>query len=276
MLERALATQRNATSVVGRYKPLVSDRSISAQEYDQALSDLGQANGQVSEARAALARAKLQLSFTTVRAPIAGRTGRAEVTEGALVSGTEATLLTRVDQISPVYASFSASSAAILDATQQVTSGDLKVASQASVRVTLILENGQPYGPAGHLDFTSASVDPETGSQIVRATFPNPARVLKPGQFVRGRIEAGMIANGLTIPARAVQLKGEQASVSVLNADGTVANRQVTLGELVGNRWIVRSGVKAGERVIVEGWQKVRPGQKAQAKSNAAPAPAGR
>lgn len=265
-LLRAQATRGNAASVVRRYTPLVTERAVSGQEYDKARADLTEAEGQVAEARAALARARLQLSFTTIRAPIAGRVGRAEVTEGALVSGSQATLMTRVDQMAPVYAVFTASSAAILDGTRQIRAGDLSVGSQASVTVKLVLENGQDYGLVGRLDFTAASVDTETGSQLVRARFANPQNLLKPGQFVRGRIEAGTIPNGLMLPARAVQLKGEQASVSILGKDGTVVNRPVTLGEMVGSRWIVRSGVKPGERVIVEGWAKVRPGQKAQLK----------
>lgn len=262
-LRRAQATLANAAAVVRRYAPLAQRRAVSAQENDQALADAATAQAQVAEAQAALARSRLQLSYTTVRAPIAGRVGRADVTEGALVSGTQATLLTRIDQRAPVYAVFTASSSSVLDTVAQIRRGDLRLDAR-NVTVRLVLENGQQYGPVGRLDFTDASVDPQTGSQVIRARFANPQTLLSPGQFVRGRIEAGTIASGLTLPARAVQFKGEQASVFVLGQDGTVANRPVTLGELDGNRWVVRSGVKAGERVIVEGWQKVRAGQKAQ------------
>lgn len=263
-LERAQAARENAASVVGRYKPLMSERAVSAQEYDAARSELRQADAQVSEARAALARAQLLLSYTVVRAPVAGHVGRAEITEGALVSGGQATLMTRVDQVSPVYAVFAESSAALLDMIQQFRSGDIKLPSPSRVDVKLVLENGAPYAPVGHLDFTSTVVDPETGSQTVRAVFDNPERLLAPGQFVRGRIEAGFIGNGLVVPARAVQFKGDDASVSILGKDNMVLNRPVTLGALLGRGWIIRSGLKPGERVIVEGWEKVRPGQKAQ------------
>lgn len=271
-LQRALATQANAAAVVRRYRPLVQERAVSAQENDSARSDLGQADGQVAEARAALARSRLLLSYTTVRAPIAGRVGRAEVTEGALVSGGQATLLTRVDQRAPVYAVFTASNASVLDAVKRMAQGGLRVA-QGDVTVRLILENGDDYGPVGRLDFTDSSVDPQTGSQVIRARVDNPRNLLSPGQFVRGRIEAGTVANGLTLPARAIQFKGQEASVSIMARDGTVTNRPVTLGEMTGSRWIVRSGLKPGERVIVEGWQKVRPGQKAQLKPAPAQAP---
>lgn len=263
-LQRAQALRDNAQSVVQRYDPLIADRAVSRQEYDAARSDLAQAQGQVLEGKAALDRSRLQLGFTTVRAPIAGRVGRAEVTEGALVSGGQASLMTRIDQITPVYAVFSQSNAAILDLVQKARAGSIRLPSPNSVSVRLILENGSAYPVAGRIDFTGANVDPATGSQTIRAEIPNQQQMLAPGQFVRGRIEAGTIANGITVPARAVQFKGEQASVSVLGADGTVISRPVTLGALLGERWIVQSGLKAGERVIIEGWQKVRPGQKAR------------
>lgn len=266
-LQRAIAAKENAASIVARYRPLMSERAVSAQENDAARSDLRQAEAQVAEARAALARSQLLLSYTTVRAPIAGRVGNAQVTEGALVTAGEGTLMTQVDQVSPVYAVFAASNASLLDTAQQVRSGSLTLPSLGRVEVRLILENGGAYGPVGHLDFASSVVDPETGSQTVRAQFDNPQRLLAPGQFVRGRIEAGTLDNGIVVPARAVQIKGEEASVSLLGKDGTVSNRAVTLGALVGGRWIIKSGLKPGERVIVDGWQKVRPGQKAQAQT---------
>lgn len=263
-LKRATAARENAASVVLRYGPLIDERAVSAQEYDTARSDLRQADAQVAEARAALDRSKLLLSYTLVRAPIAGRVGRAEVTEGALVTGSAGTLMTRIDQASPVYAVFTASSASILDTAAKVKSGALKVPSLSRVEVRLELENGETYATTGHLDFTSPVVDPETGSRTIRAQFDNPDGMLIPGQFVRGRMEAGTIASGISVPARSVQINGEQASVAVLGADGTVVNRPVSLGELTGKRWIIRSGLKQGERIIVDGWSKLRPGQKAK------------
>lgn len=269
-LDRAIAARSNAASVVQRYRPLVSDRSVSGQENDAAIADLRQADAQVAEARAELEQAKLQLSFTTVRAPISGRVDRAEVTEGALVSGNDATLMTRINQLTPVYAVFTQSNSAVLNALQQVRAGDLKVGSLESVKVRITLDNGGDYGPVGHLDFTEQSVDPQTGSQIVRAIFPNPGKVLAPGQFVRARVIAGRLAGGVAVPARAVQLQGSQASVSVVNQDGTVASRPVQLGAQIGSRWAIASGLSAGDRVVVDGWQKVRPGQKVRMKPAAA------
>lgn len=269
-LDRAVAARSNAASVVRRYKPLVSDRSVSGQENDAAVADLRQAEAQVAEARAQLDQAKLQLSFTTVRAPVSGRVDRAEVTEGALVSGNDATLMTRVTQLTPVYAVFTQSNAAVLDAMQQVRSGQLHVGSLESVKVRLTLDNGADYAPVGHLDFTQPSVDPQTGSQIVRAIFPNQGKVLAPGQFVRAHVLAGRMAGGIAVPARAVQLQGSQASVSVVKRDGTVEARPVQLGAQIGSRWAIASGLAAGDRVVVDGWQKVRPGQKVRMQSAAA------
>ncbi|PEQ14027.1 efflux transporter periplasmic adaptor subunit [Novosphingobium sp. PC22D] len=262
-LQRAIAAKENASSIVIRYGPLIDERAVSAQEYDAAESDLRQANAQVAEARAALDRAQLQLSYTTVRAPIGGRVGAAEVTEGALVSGAEGTLMTRVDQASPVYAVFSASNASVLNTLSAVREGQLKVPALDSVEVRLELENGEEYGVIGHLDFASPVVSPETGSQTIRGQFANPAGLLVPGQFVRGKIALGMIEGGITVPSRAVQFKGEEAQVSVMGKDGTVTSRTVRLGEMVGSSWIVESGLKPGERIITDGWQKIRPGQKA-------------
>lgn len=272
-LQRANAARQNAASVVARYQPLMSERAVSAQEFDAARSDLQQAEAQVAEARAALARAQLLLSHTTVRAPIAGRVGSTEVTEGALVSGAEGTLMTRVDQVSPVHAVFAESNASILDLIRQVRSGDLTFPSLERVEVRLILENGETYGPIGHLDFTSTVVDPETGSQMVRAQFDNPEELLAPGQFVRGQIRAGVRDNGIVVPARAIQFKGDEASVSILGKDGMVTSRPVTLAALIDKGWIIRSGLKPGERVITEGWQRARPGQKAQVKPSKPPRP---
>nr|WP_246544327.1 efflux RND transporter periplasmic adaptor subunit [Novosphingobium profundi] len=271
-LQRAVAAQQNAASIVKRYQPLIAERAVSAQEFDAAQSDLRQASAQVAEARAALDRAKLQLSYTTVRAPIAGRASRAEVTEGALVSGASGTLLTRIDQVTPVYAVFSASSASVLDMFAQVRSGELAVPDLDAIEVSLILENGEDYGPIGHLDFASPVVSPETGSQTLRARFDNPQRLLAPGQFVRGRIRLGVRKDGITLPSRAIQFQGEQAIVSVLGKDGSVEPRKVRLGALLGKEWIVTEGLKPGERVIVEGWAKLTPGQKAVDAKDAAKA----
>lgn len=267
-LQRAVATQTNAAAVVKRYKPLLAERSVSAQEYDAAVSDLRQGEAQVAEARAELAQKQLQLSYTTIRAPITGRVGRAQVTEGALVSGTEATLMTRVDQLAPVYAVFTQSNSAILDIIAQIKAGAINVTNMESVEVRLVLDNGTDYVQVGKLDFADQIVDPQTGSQVGRAVFPNPDNQLSSGQFVRVRIKAGTVANGLAIPTRAVQFQASQASVSVVGPEDSVVARPVQLGAQVDGRWVVLSGIKAGDQVIVDGWQKARAGQKVRVQND--------
>ncbi len=267
-LSRAEAARTNAAAVVRRYAPLVPERAISGQEFDAAKAALAQETANVADARAALARAQLALSYATVRAPIAGRAGRAQVTEGALVSAASATLLTTIEQPAPVYAVFSQSNAAMLDLRQ---SGGAGAAPLSQVAVRLELANGRDYGAAGRLDFADQVVDPQTGSQTLRAVFPNPARLLLPGQFVRGRIAVGN-TSGVLLPARAIQFGQRGASVSIVAADGTVSARPVELAGQSGSGWVLKSGVKPGERVITDGWQKVQPGQKVQVKGDRPPA----
>jgi len=260
-LQGAEAARANAQRIADRYKPLVAERAVSAQEYDSALAALRQAEASVADAKAAIARAELELEYTTVRAPIAGRAGQALVTEGALVSAAAATIMTNVEQMNPIYAVFTQSNAAARSLQRQVDSGEVKLGSLDRVEVRLVLEDGSEYAPIGYLDFASQSVDPSTGSQVIRARFPNIDRVLLPGQFVRGRVAAGTLPQGLVVPQRAIQISNEEANVFTLSPDNVVVQKTVELGGLVGSGWVIRSGLKAGDRVITEGWQKVGPGQ---------------
>jgi membrane fusion protein (multidrug efflux system) len=273
-LNRAMAARANARSIVTRYEPLVSRKAVSAQEYDSALSDARQADASVSDARAALDRARLELGYTTVRAPIAGRVGKAQVTEGALVSASSATLLTQVNQLSPIYATFTESSSKLLDVQQLTKSGALRIPNVDAIQVRLVLENGTEYALPGHLDFADQTVDPSTGSQTLRARFLNPDRMLLPGQFVRARIIAGSRRDGIAVPQRAVQISNEEASVLIVGPDDIVTKRTIELGGQSNGKWVVQSGLKPGDRVIIDGWMKVQPGQKV-APRQAKPATAG-
>ncbi|OLL28661.1 efflux transporter periplasmic adaptor subunit [Burkholderia sp. SRS-W-2-2016] len=265
-LSRATAVRDNAASVVERFKPLVGRHAVSAQEYDAALATMQQAQANVADAKAAVSLAQLRLDRCIVRTPIAGRAGRALVTEGALVSAGAATLLTQVNQLTPINAVFTQSNTAMLDIEQQIQSGARQPTSMKHVEVQLILANGQVYNERGFLDFADLVVDPSTGTQTVRAQFSNPNRTLLPGQFVRGRIIAAGNLQGIRIPERAVQLDNGIASVALVAEDGTVVRRNIDLGDQGEGRWTVRDGLKAGERVIVDGWQKVQPGQRVDAR----------
>jgi len=259
---RAEATAANAQQDVTRYEGLVSQQAISQQEYDAAIARLRTAQADVAAARAQVETARLNLGYTTVNAPIAGRAGRAEVTEGALVSAASATLLTRIEQVHPIYANFSQSSSELLAIRQAVAAGSVKVPSSIErVEVRLVLEDGSIYERPGHLNFLDLRIDEATGTAALRAEFPNPDRELLPGQFVRVRIEAGMRADGMLIPQRAVTVTPQGASVMVVGDSDVVVSRPVKVGGLHGGSWAILDGIAPGERVIVDGLQKVQPGQ---------------
>jgi membrane fusion protein, multidrug efflux system len=260
-LARAQATAANAAQDVARYKGLVAQQALSQQEYDAAVARLRTAEADVAASRAQVSAARLSLDYTTVTAPIAGRAGRAEVTEGALVSGGSATLLTRIEQIDPIYANFSQSSSDVLALRNAISSGTIQAPAMRQVPVHLILEDGSAYRLPGHLNFVDLSIDEATGTAALRAEFPNPQRTLLPGQFVRVRVEAGVQAKGLRIPQRAVTLNPTGATVLVVGAKDVVESRAVKVGALEGDSWIIQSGLAPGERVIVDGIQKAVPGQ---------------
>lgn len=261
-LARAQAAQANASQIMQRFSSLVGRKAISDLEYESAQANLRQADASVLDAKAAVVRAQLRVDYSTVRTPIAGRVGRAQVSEGALVSAAGATLMTQVDQLSPIYAVFTKSSSDLLDLGQLVRSGEISLPNMKSIEVRLIKENGQDYGLVGRLNFADLTVQPSTGSQVLRAEFPNPQRELLPGQFVRGIVLAGVVNNGVAVPERAVAIGANDATVMVVSEDNIADRRIVTLGARHEGEWIVRSGLKSGEKIIVDGWQRVQAGQK--------------
>ena len=260
-LAKAEATAANATQDVHRYKGLVAQQALSQQEYDAAVARLRTAEADVAQRRAELSAARLSLGYTTVTAPISGRAGRAEVTEGALVSGGAATLLTRIEQIDPIYANFSQSSSDVLALRARIASGALTAPATRAVPVRLVLEDGTPYRIIGKLNFVDLAFDEATGTAALRAEFPNPQRTLVPGQFVRVRVEAGVQKQGLRVPQRAVTLTPTGANVMVVGPKDVVESRPVKLGALEGDSWIIQSGLQTGERVIIDGLQKAAPGK---------------
>ncbi|SEK04995.1 efflux RND transporter periplasmic adaptor subunit [Achromobacter sp. NFACC18-2] len=265
MLQRAQAVQTNARSVTERFRPLVKRQAVSAQEYEAALAALGQAQANVADAQAAVTLAQLRLDRCTVRAPIAGRVGRALVTEGALVSASAATLLAQVNQLSPISATFTKSNTAIMDLTDYARSGALATAQGNTFQVRLTLANGREFGETGVVDFADLSVDRTTGAQTIRARFDNANRELLPGQFVTGQILVGVRQDGILIPARAARLSGDTATVFVVGPDGTAQPRQIEVGEQIAGSWLVRRGLEPGERIVVDGWHRIRPGQQVEA-----------
>lgn len=263
-LDRAKATAANARAVVDRYRPLVDENAISRQEYDAAVAAMREADANVAQLQAELRAAGLQLGYTTVRAPISGRAGRAQITEGALVSQGEGTLLTTIEQISPVYVTFNASATGMLKLRREIEAGEVALTDDQKVEVRLFLPDGSEYPTPGYIEFLAFSIQETTGTIEVRAEVPNPTGLLIPGEFVRGRLAAGKRSNAITVPQRAVSLSGEGGSVLVVGDDGTAQPRNVVLGQMIDETWIIESGLKPGDQVIVSNLQKLRPGMPVQ------------
>jgi len=260
---RAEANLAQADLKVTRYKPLVEQNAVSRQEYDDALTAQKQAAAELAAARAARQTASLNLGYATVTAPISGRIGRAQVTEGALVGQGEATPLATIQQIDPIYVNLTQSSTELLQLRRALEAGKLAGAGQA--RVTLVTEDGQPYKHAGKLLFSDLSVDENTGAILLRAEFPNPERFLLPGMYVRARLEQGVNEQALTVPQQAVLRGIGSSSVMVVGADGKVAARTVQADNAQDNLAVVNDGLQQGDQVIVEGLQKVQPGMAVKA-----------
>jgi membrane fusion protein (multidrug efflux system) len=259
-LERAEATLSNTSAVVDRYRPLVVENAVSRQEFDAAVAAEREARANVAQMRAAVQAAELQLSYTTVRSPIAGRASDAEVTEGALVSQAGGTLMTRVQQISPIYVRFAQSVTQLQDIRDGIAAGTIDLGENDLVEVRLIFPNGTRYEIPGYVDFLDYSVDQQTGTVAVRAEFPNPERQLLPGEFVRATIFAGTRKDGITVPQRAVSMTREGGTVFVVGQDGKVQPRPIKLGQMVGGEWIVTGGLKTGDVVVTSNIQRLRPG----------------
>ncbi|WP_354684764.1 efflux RND transporter periplasmic adaptor subunit [Cupriavidus necator] len=263
-LQRAEANAVSARLKADRYKPLVAVNAVSKQEYDDAVASAGQANADVASARAAVRTAQINLGYTTVTAPITGRAGRALVTEGALVGKGEATRLALVEQVDPMWVTFTQPAAEVTRLRRAIESGTVKgVNGGANVR--LYVEDGREYEHTGKLLFSDMTVDPTTGAITLRAQFPNPKRELLSGTFVRVKIEQGVDENALTVPQRALIRGAQGATVMVVGADGNVAAVPVKAPQAIGDRWVVTEGLKGGEKVIVEGLQKVKVGAPAKA-----------
>ncbi|NLW95789.1 efflux RND transporter periplasmic adaptor subunit [Luteimonas wenzhouensis] len=275
-LAQAEANHANARANAERARRLAPQNYVSAADLDNALAAERSAAAAVEAARAAVESARINLGYATVRSPIAGRAGRQRVTEGALVGQGEATLLTTVDQIDPLYANFSLGVGEV-DRIRQARAA----APEAVASVDVVLPDGSPHPHAGTLDFSGDVVDPATGAISLRAVVPNPERRLLPGTYVSLRARLGQLRGVFAIPQAAVQRDARGAYVLVVGAEGQVARRDVALERAEGGNWIVSSGLEDGEQVIVSGLQKATIGGPAtpvpwtpQGQAPGAPAPA--
>ncbi|KQS03595.1 hemolysin D [Sphingomonas sp. Leaf357] len=259
-LANAQATIRSTGLQADRYRQLVQANAISKQDSDNADAAAGQARAQVVAAQGSLRSAQVNLGFTRIRAPISGRIGRSAVTPGALVSNGQADVLATIQRLDTVYVDVSQSAAQLLDLKAAMSGGGV---TNGSARVQLILPNGQTYPIEGTLQFAEVSVDQNTGSVTLRATFSNPQGLLMPGLFVRARIVEGVRAQGILAPQPGISRNERgQATALVLGPDNKIQPRIVTTGQTVGDKFVITGGLKPGDRLIVDGLVGVMPGMK--------------
>jgi membrane fusion protein (multidrug efflux system) len=265
-LARAEANQEAARQKAVRYTDLVKIEAVSAQANEEAQAAQKQAQADVAAAKAALDKARVDLDFTRVTSPIAGRIGRSAVTAGALVTANQQAALATVQQLDPIYVDLTQSSTKLLGLKRDLESGKLQRTAGNAVPVQLVLEDGSVYGAEGRLAFSEVTVDQATGSVTLRAVFPNPKGDLLPGMYVRARLTQGVNQDAMLVPHAAISRtpRGE-AQALVVNADNKVEARIVRAEQSTGDKWVVTEGLAAGDRVIVEGLQKVKPGVPVQA-----------
>lgn len=260
-LARVEATRKTATLSAERSGKLAAIEAISAQENENATAALRQAEAEVGVARAALDNANITLGFARITAPITGRIGKSSVTQGALVTANQTAALATIQQLDPIYVDVSQSSSEWLQLRKEIAAGTLERSDD--VPVTILLEDGSTYAEAGRLAFADVSVNPDTGSYMLRVVVPNEDGLLLPGMYVRALVAVGARADGVLVPQEAVTRnpKGE-ATVMVVGAGDTIEQRVIQASRSAGADWIVDGGLAAGERVVVEGLQKIRPGAK--------------
>ena len=264
-LAKAQANLYQARLQEQRYRELVDDKAVSRQEYDNARASFLQADAEVAEAKAALERARLNLGYATVTAPISGRIGRALVTEGALVGQNETTPLATIQQLDPIHADVTQSTRELNALRRALRAGELQQVGDGQARATLIQDDGSAYPLPGKLLFSDISVDPSTNQITLRSEFPNPDLDLLPGSYVRVRLEQAVQPKGLSVPQRAILRDSAGVpKVLVVDPQARVSDRQVVLGSAQGDRWVVSEGLAPGEQVVIEGLQHVKAGDQVQ------------
>src|SRR5476649_613887 len=267
-LKSAEASLQQTKSISDRYKQLVNEQAVSRQEYDTAV-----ANRLQSEAT--LQTAQINVRYTKVYAPLTGRIGRSNVTEGALVSNGQTNAMATIQQLDPIYVDVTQSSVELLELRRELESGRLQKAGENSAAVKLTMEDGSEYKQDGKLEFSEVSVDQTTGSVTLRAVFPNPDHTLLPGMFVHAKLQSGVNSKAILAPQQGVtrDLKGIPTAL-IVNKDNKVEQRQLVANRTAGAYWLVEKGLDAGDRVITEGLQFIKPGIEVKVKDadNAKPA----
>jgi membrane fusion protein (multidrug efflux system) len=268
---RAQATLETADLNAKRSSQLVQVDAVSQQDHENAAAALRQAQAELKSAQAAVDRAETIVGYARIVAPISGRIGKSTVTQGALVTANQSDPLATVQQLDPIYVDLTQSSAEWLQLRRELAAGRLSGASD--LPVTILLEDGSPYEHAGKLAFSEVSVDPTTGSFGLRVVVPNPDNVLLPGMYVRAVIGRGVRENGVLVPQQGIARdpKGSTTAM-VVGADGKAEIREVRVSQTIGDKWLVEDGLAAGDKVIVEGLQKIKPGAPLQATEAGAPA----
>jgi len=249
-----------------RYRELIPEKAVSQQEYDDVVASLKQAEADIEYWKATVESARINLGYTRVIAPISGRIGKSNVTVGALVTANQPTPLAIIQQLDPIYVDATQSSANLLQLKRNMEAGRIKAGNPDQARVKLFLEDGTPYPLVGTLKFSDVTVDPSTGSFILRMVFPNPKHVLLPGMYVRALVQEGVVNRAILVPQQGVSRdpKGNPVAL-IVDAQGKVQQRMITVDRAIGDKWLVSSGLAPGDHVIVEGVQKVRPGASVKA-----------
>ncbi|ROR06903.1 efflux RND transporter periplasmic adaptor subunit [Erwinia sp. JUb26] len=259
-LAQAQANAQIASLTVKRYKPLLGTKYISQQDYDQAVATQSQTAAAVQAAQAAVESARINLAYTKVTSPISGRIGKSSVTEGALVTSGQTTALATVQQLDPIYVDVTQSSEDFIRLRNELNAGTLQQ-TDGKAEVKLLMQNGSEYAQKGTLEFSDVTVDETTGSITLRAVFPNQDHSLLPGMFVRARLDEGTNPNALLVPQQGVtRTPTGQATAMVVGADNKVEVRNLTADQAIGDKWLVTGGLKEGDKVIITGLQRVKPG----------------
>lgn len=246
---------------VNRLKDLLNDKAVSQQDYDDASAALKQVQADILYWKATVETARINLRYTSVTAPISGRIGRSSVTKGALVTANQPLALATIQKLDPMYVDVTQSTADILRLRRQLQEGQLDQNGKNQQKVKLFLDDGNEYPFKGDLKFRDVTVDPTTGSVILRIVFPNPKNILMPGMFVRAIIQEGIRKNAIMVPQQAVSrdTRGNPLAL-IVDKEGKVQQKQLTLDRAIGSEWLVSSGLEQGDRVIIEGISKVKPG----------------